>query len=81
MELVSGRDGLEYGIGLLGWVTLVLVVGGGIAGVGWVLAGSGAGPAGRVLGGLIFLVGGIVILSGMLGLLYKVISDATGRPQ
>lgn len=81
MELVSGRDGLEYGIGLLGWVTLVLVVGGGIAGVGWVLAGSGAGPAGRVLGGLIFLVGGIVTLSGMLGLLYKVISDATDRPQ
>jgi hypothetical protein len=81
MELVSGRDGIEYGIGLLGWVSTVVLVGGGVGGVGWIVAGSGVGTAGRLLGGLLFLVGIVVVLSGMMGVLYKVIADAASRAE
>lgn len=81
MEVVTGRDGIEYGIGLLGWIAAVLLIGGGIGGVGWIIAGSGVGTAGRLFGGLVFLAGGIVSLSGLMGLLYKVIVDAVGRAE
>lgn len=81
MELVSGRDGIEYGIGLLSWITLVFLVGGGIGGVGWVISGSGAGPVGRLAGGLLFMAGGVVMLSGLLGILYKVITDAVSTAE
>lgn len=79
MALVSGREGIEYGIGLLGWVSVVILSGGGIGGVGWIIAGSGVGMTGRLFGGLVFLSGGIVVLAGMMGILYKVVSDALSR--
>lgn len=81
MELVSGRDGIEYGIGLLGWISVVVLVGGGLSGVGWIIAGSGVGTTGRVFGGVIFLLGGVLMFSGMMGVLYKVITDALIRAE
>jgi len=81
MDVVSGRDGIEYGIGLLGWISLVVLVGGGIGGLGWIIAGSGVGAVGRLFGGLVFLAGGVVLLSGLMGMVYKVITDAASRAE
>lgn len=79
MEAVSAREGVLYGFGLLGWIAAVVLAGGGLSGVGWIIAGSGVGTAGRLFGGVIFLFGGIVMLSGLVGVLYKVITDALSR--
>jgi len=79
--VVSGRDGIEYGIGLLGWVSLVVLAGGGVGGIGWVIAGSGVGAVGRLFGGLVFLAGGVVLLSGLMGMVYKVVTDAVSRAE
>ena len=79
MASVSGRIALKYSLSLMGWILIIGVLGAGISGVGFVLAGGGFGVVGRLLGGLAVFTGGLIIIAGLMGMLYKVIADATAK--
>jgi len=71
MATVSVKDGIAYGFGLMAYLIGVGLVGGGIAFVGFAIAGGAEEP----IGILFAAIGVLVVYAGSLGLLYKVIAD------
>lgn len=66
---VTTEEGIRYGLGLLGYAFIVVIVGLGLAWVGWSIVGPG------VAGAVLVLVGVVIFYAGILGLGYKVIAD------
>ncbi|MFA1610379.1 hypothetical protein [Halobellus rubicundus] len=84
MATVSPREALGYALGRE-MILLYLVVGvgylallaGGWAGANWAVRGGGAGVLGRVVAVGLLLAGFVTVLGGVVGLVYKVVADAT----
>lgn len=74
MATVSVSDGIEYGIGLMGYLFGIGIIGGLISFFGVALARDGGVMA--VIGALVSLTGVLVIIGGMMGLSHKIIADS-----
>jgi hypothetical protein len=75
MGKMSQVECVKYSLHILRIVLIVGVISGGIMGIGFFIAGGGAGIFNLLVGGLLFGAGALVGLSGMLGILHKVIVD------
>jgi len=76
MVAVNVIDGVKYGFRLLGYLLVVLVVGGLLLAVGGNFVSGPLGRGGNPILALIFILAGVgVIYAGGLGLMYKVIAD------
>ncbi|MFB6224198.1 MAG: hypothetical protein ABEH86_11075 [Haloarcula sp.] len=84
MSAVGLPDVYRYGTRLLGVLLVVAGVGGGLIAVGFVLVQNGSfeslsatGGYRAMLGVVVGALGGLLLLSGLIGLFYKVVADAT----
>ena len=78
MAAVSIREGISYGVSLLGYFIALALAGGLAMGIGFALFSLDSGVA--TLIGFIILLGGIVIFyAGSLGVGYKLIADGVAR--
>ena len=87
MSRVTFGEAVNYGFSLIGYLSLVILVGSGLIFVGG-LIGFGGGLSSEtsedaaiwfILGALITIMGWLTIVAGMYGVFYKVIADAVNR--
>lgn len=75
MAEVSSIEGIQYGLGMIAYITAVSIFGGLIFIVGIAMAGEGEFGIGLIL----TLVGFIVLYAGFVGTTYKIIADGVAR--
>ena len=78
MAAVTIREGIRYGVSLLGYFVALSIVGGISVGIGIALAALDSAIA-TLIGFIILLIGIVIFYAGTLGVGYKLIADGVAR--
>ena len=78
MTAVNVREGIRYGVSLLGYFVVLFIGGGVIIAIGFALLPLDSVIA-TLIGFIFFLTGSVIFYAGFLGIGYKVIADGVAK--
>ncbi|MGN8212766.1 MULTISPECIES: hypothetical protein [Halococcus] len=78
MTAVNVREGIRYGVSLLGYFVVLFIGGGVIIAIGFALLPLDSVIA-TLIGFIFFLIGSVIFYAGFLGVGYKVIADGVAK--